>query len=90
MEYEKLQKIKVGAGVTGLVGALAGAGVAVWGGYEIGTAVNNYIGLTGTGGRAVIDLVVMGVAAGPCIGLGFWTGAIVGGLAGAATHTNKK
>ncbi len=79
-----IQNAKTGAILGGLTGLVLGAGVTVVGGYEIGTALNNYIGLSGNVGRAMVDLVVMGVAAGPCLSIGFYSGAAVGGLTGAA------
>ena len=66
-------------GITGAVlGGVAGAGVAVLGGYEIGTALNNYLELQGTFGRGLVDLVVIGVAAGPTISVGYVCGGAIG------------
>ncbi|MBI5065389.1 hypothetical protein HZA97_04065 [Candidatus Woesearchaeota archaeon] len=89
----KAEKAIAMGGLGSLVGALLGAGATVYAGYEIGTAVNNYVGLTNTLGRGVIDLIAMGVAAGPCMGIGFYGGMGLGAIVGAATYkepTRKK
>jgi hypothetical protein len=70
--------------VTGVVGATLAT---FWGGYEIGTAINDAIHLQATVGRMAVDLVSMGVIAGPCYSVGIWggmaAGGAVGGVAGA-------
>lgn len=89
----KAEKAIAMGGLGSLLGGLTGAAVAVYGGYEIGTAVNNYVGLTNTLGRGIVDLVAMGFAMGPCAGIGFYGGMGLGAIIGAATYkepTNKK
>jgi hypothetical protein len=79
---------KAAAGVLlGAVGGIAtGAAVTIIGGYEIGSAINNWIGLTGSVGRGIVDLVIMGVIAGPAVGFGFYGGMAVGGITGAVIN----
>jgi hypothetical protein len=72
----------LGAGI----GVLAGLVGTAWGGYEIGSAINDALNITGTVGRGALDLVVMGVVAGPAVGLGFYGGLALGGLSGVISN----
>ena len=85
----KSLRIKVRGTATGVVlgvaAGLVGATVAtVWGGYELGSAINDALNVTSMVGRGALDLVTMGVVAGPLYAVGFGGGALVGGAAGAA------
>lgn len=64
------------------VGAIAGA----VGGYEIGTAINNHIGLTNHLGRAVVDIFPMYMALFPGAIFGKYAGTIAGAAAGTVSH----
>jgi len=80
------EKAGVGA-VVGVVAGGIGATVATfWGGYELGSVINDALHLTNTVGRGALDLVVMSVVAGPAYSAGIYCGMIAGGAIGAASH----
>jgi hypothetical protein len=74
-----------GACLGSLLGMAAGLTGAVWGGYELGSAINDAIGVQSTVGRGALDFLVMSTLAAPAIGLGSYVGLMVGGIAGALT-----
>lgn len=76
-----------GACLGSAVGIAAGLVGAVWGGYELGTAINDAINVQSTVGRGALDLIVMSVLAAPAMGIGSYVGLIAGGLAGSLVST---
>ena len=79
-------KASVGA-VIGVIAGGVGATVATfWGGYELGSAINDALHLTNTIGRGALDLVVMGLVAGPAYSIGLYGGMVAGGAIGAVAH----
>ncbi len=70
-------------GGIGVALGLVGASVATfWGGYEVGSVINDYIGITSTVGRGAVDIVTMGIIAAPAYRMGIFGGAAVGGVVG--------
>ena len=73
--------------IIGTIAGTVGATVATfWGGYEIGSAINDALHLTNIIGRGALDLVVMGTIAGPAYLIGVYGGAAAGGLIGIVAH----
>ncbi|MBU1111343.1 MAG: hypothetical protein ABIG93_03835 [archaeon] len=73
-EPSNLKMLCVGAG-------FVGASIATfWGGYEIGTAINDAMNIESTVGRGTLDVLVMGVIAVPSYSTGILGGAIVDAL----------
>lgn len=90
MKYKPRSSIgdKVGIGVllglgAGVVGATVGT---IWGGYEIGSAINNALEIESTVGRGALDLLVMGIIAGPVYAVGIYGGMAAGAAIGAIAH----
>jgi hypothetical protein len=61
-------------------GLIAGATGTIWGGYELGSAINDLIGVTSTVGRGALDLLVMGSLAVPSFSIGVGGGLAAAGL----------
>jgi len=64
---------------TGFVlGGLAGFAGGIWGGYELGTCINNALEFSNTIGRATLDAIVMVFTTPTAMGLGAFGGAFLG------------
>lgn len=65
-----------------VVGGLVGAVASIWGGYELGTMINDYFEFQNTVGRGALDVLVMGVLASPIVpttaAIGSATGVFLG------------
>lgn len=72
-----------------VVGGLAATAGTIWGGYEIGTAINDALNVSATVGRGVIDLLVMGAVASPVYVAGIWGGGAIGAGLGALIPSRK-
>jgi hypothetical protein len=64
----------------GIVGAFAGSTASVIGGYELGTAINNYFEISSTLGRGALDISLVGLLAVPSVSVGLIGGSVGGGL----------
>jgi hypothetical protein len=86
-------RVEGGCSIGMIGGGVAGAVATVWGGYEIGEAINNAIGLDGYVGRQVVDLITIATVATPVIiagvGVGFGLG-VAGGFLYHHTIENTK
>ena len=80
------KKGTIGAVVGGTVGFLGGCVVAGYGGYEIGSAINDYLHINGDIGRGLLDMIVVGLIASPALYAGAIVGAGAGGVVGAVCH----
>ncbi len=80
------EKASKGAGIGAVVGGLGATAVTILGGYEIGSAVNDYLELTNTVVRGVLDLFIMSIIAGPAYTVGIAGGTATGGAIGAIAH----
>ena len=97
MELEKdkrlEERLENGSRFGGAVGLLAGVGLTVYGGYELGTIANDYFNVPNIAGRAALDLFVMGVIAAPVISVsgigGYISGFILGGISHPIIETTK-
>ena len=78
------ERVTMSIAVGGGIGAVAGTVGTIWGGYELGSVVNDYLQITGMMGRAAIALVAMGRVAGPVysltVGMGVLGGTVTGFL----------
>jgi hypothetical protein len=85
---------KIGGGAGVVLGGLAATVATIWGGYEIGSVINDAINLQNDVGRGVLDVVVMGLVAGPAYAAGIYgglaAGAGVGAIGGAISNGYKK
>ena len=72
------------------LGVLGGAVAIVVGGYELGSAINDAIGVSNTIGRGALDLITIGAVAKYVgvyvIGAGMISGGAAGGLIGTIAH----
>ena len=75
-DYEIRRGLAVGV-ITGFLGATV---VTLWGGYEVGSAVNDSLHLTNVFARTAVNLATMGIVAGPAYVVGYYGGMIAGGL----------
>lgn len=67
----------------GGIGATVGT---IWGGYEIGSAINDAINLSNGFARGLVDVMMMGIVAGPCYSIGLIGGPVVGASVGGIFH----
>lgn len=86
MGYRDRYEALVGAEIGEAIGFLGAAAVTIWGGYELGSAINDALHITGTVGRGALDLLVMSIIARPAFGWGIYGGRIIGGEIGAISH----
>ena len=84
--YDVNDKIEYGSALGKFSGLVAGVVATALGGYELGTAINNFMDVEGTFGRGAIDSLTMAVVAGPAIVGSGVAGNVVGGLLGAVSH----
>ena len=75
-----------GADIGAAIGFVGAAVATIWGGYELGSAINDALHITSPVGRGALDLVVMCVVARPAFGLGFYGGMVTGKAIGAISH----
>jgi len=75
----------------GLVGLAIGTTVStvatIWGGYEVGTLINDYIGLQNTFLRGTLDFTVMCMAAKPIFYIGLYGATGIGLAMGAISES---
>lgn len=78
----------------GLIGFCAGPTIGMVaagiGGYELGTAINNSLGLTNHLGRATLDTILMYMSLYPGAVIGRYAGALTGAISGAVSHPVTK
>ena len=58
----------------------------IWGGYELGSTINDYLKITNNLGRGTLDIIMMGLIAKPAFKTCFCSGAIIGSAIGAISH----
>lgn len=84
----KDEKISIGAELGAMAGGMAATVGILWGGYELGSMINDALHFTNTFGRGVVDFTMIGVlVAGPAYITAGCVGMAIGGAVGAATHS---
>jgi hypothetical protein len=77
----KKMKVPSGTDIGILTGVVAATVATFWGGYEVGSAINDKLGVDGLVGRATLDAFVMGALAAPSYAAGicggFYSGQIL-------------
>jgi len=79
-------KATLGVVAGGVFGFATGATASIWGGYEVGTMINDKLEFTNDLGRAAIDIVMMSVLASPVLPITTWGGVSLGAASGAILH----
>lgn len=72
----------------GLVGAIVGVGGTIWGGYELGSLINDRLGVSNTFARGTLDAGIMGIIylVIPIHRCASYSGMVIGSRLGTATH----
>jgi hypothetical protein len=73
-----VEKTVAGALSGAVIGAVAATVGTIWGGYELGTAINDALHITNTAARGSLDFLTMCIIAGPAYSIGTNVGAGLG------------
>lgn len=79
-------KATVGATIGAITGGLAATVGTIWGGYELGTIINDHFDIYNSIARGALDLIVMGFMVAPAFTIGIYGGMTIGGALGATSH----
>ena len=89
-EYEKEERrrhrLSVCTFVGGTIGVVGSTIATIWGGYELGSLINDTLNLSNSFGRGTMDLVTMAVISRPIYSTGWAAGIIAGKITGALYH----